>query len=60
MGRKFKMQPTKERTPKPGVLPKREARTASRPIQSGRRKLGRGEKPRVVAGTAAARALGIQ
>ncbi len=60
MGRKFKMQPTVTRARSHEVMTKREARTASRPIQSGKRKLGRGEKPRGVAGTAAARALGIQ
>ncbi len=46
MGRIFKMNPVKARPPKLGALPKREA--------------GRGEKPRVVVGTAAARALGIK
>ncbi len=53
MGRKFKMQPTKATKPAAEKLAKRKAAID-------RRKRGRGEKPRVDAGTAAARALGIQ
>ena len=58
MGRIFKMKPTRAEKPKPGALPKREAETTKRLAK--RRETGRGAKPRVVAGTAAARALGIQ
>lgn len=57
-GRKFKMKPARAEKPKPGALPRREAATAKR--QALRREAGRGAKQRVVAGTAAARALGIQ
>ena len=57
MSRPRKTNPTTPKEPKPGALPKREAETAKR--QAKGRETGRGAKPRVVAGTAAARALGI-
>ncbi len=53
MGRPMKRQPNRKLALLPGVLAKRKAASI-------RRKRGRGEKPRVVAGTAAARALGIK
>ncbi len=53
MGRKFKMQPNKKPKVTDGVLAKRAATTI-------KRKRARGQKPRVVAGTAVARALGIK
>ena len=53
MGRKRKMKPEKVRKPAPEVKAKRVAASI-------RRVRRRGQKPRVVAGTAAARALGIQ
>ena len=53
MGRKFKLSPVKGRKPDPGKVAKRKATTF-------RRKVRRGQKPRVVAGTDAARALGIK
>ncbi len=53
MGRPRKMRPNKEKEPGHETLAKRKAKSI-------RRKRGRGEKPRVVAGTAVARALGIK
>ena len=53
MGRKFKMQPTQKPKVADEVIAKRAATTI-------KRKRARGQKPRVVAGTAAARALGIK
>ncbi len=52
MGRPFKMKPNTEAERDPGAVAKRKAASI-------RRKRGRGEKPRVVAGTALGRALGI-
>ena len=57
MSRPRKTNPTTPKDPTPGVLPKREAETAKR--QAKGREAARGEKPRVVVGSAAARALGI-
>jgi hypothetical protein len=53
MGRKFKLSPTAKRKPDPGKVAKRKATTI-------KRKVRHGQKPRVVAGTDAARALGIK
>ncbi len=52
MGRPFKRQPTKKAQHASEAVAKRKARTIRRRF--------RGKKLRVVAGTAAARALGIQ
>ena len=52
MGRIYKMKPDKKAEHSVDVRAKRKAASI-------RGKRGRGEKPRVVAGTAAARALGI-
>ena len=53
MGRKRKMTPNVKAEHPPEVLAKRAATTI-------KRKRARGQKPRVVAGTAVARALGIK
>lgn len=53
MGRPFKKSPAKKAKHAPEAVAKRKAATI-------RRKRGRGGKLRVVAGTAAARALGIK
>jgi hypothetical protein len=53
MGRPFKMKPAKKPKAKDEVIGKRAVTTI-------KRKRARGQKPRVVAGTAAARALGIK
>ncbi len=52
-GRPFKKSPSKKREHPPEALTKRKAASI-------RRARGRGKKLRVVAGTAAARALGIK
>lgn len=52
MGRKFKMTPIKKAAHALEAVAKRKAASI-------RRARGRGQKPRVVAGTAAARAFGI-
>jgi hypothetical protein len=52
MGRKFKLKPTAKSRAKPEAVAKRKARTIRRRF--------RGKKLRVVAGTDAARALGIK
>ncbi len=53
MGRPRKTKPNKKPKATDEVIAKRKATSI-------RRKRGRGEKPRVVAGTAVARALGIK
>ncbi len=53
MGRPFKMKPNAKSKHPPEAVAKRTATTI-------KRKRARGQKPRVVAGTAAARALGIK